>query len=115
MMSLSLLALFVWPGLMMCAIILFMAGRGTPPLNDVSPLPFGRKASRSYRICDPRTDSDSYAFRHGVAGLGRPSLPVRLVVPANRHPRLLCFALPVCPGCSRATTLGSMMMPGGSP
>ncbi|HWR54050.1 MAG TPA: site-2 protease family protein [Bryobacteraceae bacterium] len=43
-MSLFLLALFVWPGLMMWAIIVFfIAGRGTPPLNDVSPLSFGRK------------------------------------------------------------------------
>jgi membrane-associated protease RseP (regulator of RpoE activity) len=42
--ALFLLALFVWPGLMMWAIIIFfMAGRGMPPLNDVSPLPFGRK------------------------------------------------------------------------
>jgi membrane-associated protease RseP (regulator of RpoE activity) len=44
MMALFLLALFVWPGLMMWAIIVFfMAGRGTPPLNDVSPLSTGRK------------------------------------------------------------------------
>lgn len=44
MMSLFLLAIFVWPGLMMWAIIVFfIAGRGTPPLNDVSPLPFARK------------------------------------------------------------------------
>ena len=44
MMSLFFLALFVWPGLMMWAIIVFfMAGRGTPPLNDVSQLPLGRK------------------------------------------------------------------------
>lgn len=44
MMALFFLALFVWPGLMMWAIIVFfMAGRGTPPLNDVSPLPLGRK------------------------------------------------------------------------
>lgn len=43
-MALFLLALFVWPGLMMWAIIVFfMAGRGAPPLNDVSPLPLGRK------------------------------------------------------------------------
>jgi membrane-associated protease RseP (regulator of RpoE activity) len=42
--ALFLLALFVWPGLMMWAIIIFfIAGRGMPPLNDVSPLPFGRK------------------------------------------------------------------------
>jgi membrane-associated protease RseP (regulator of RpoE activity) len=44
MTALFLLALFVWPGLMTWAIILFfMAGRGTPPLNDVSPLPVARK------------------------------------------------------------------------
>ena len=43
-MSLFLLALFVWLGVMMWAIIVFfITGRGTPPLNDVSPLPFGRK------------------------------------------------------------------------
>jgi membrane-associated protease RseP (regulator of RpoE activity) len=42
--ALFLLALFVWPGLLMWAIIIFfIAGRGMPPLNDVSPLPFGRK------------------------------------------------------------------------
>jgi membrane-associated protease RseP (regulator of RpoE activity) len=42
--ALFLLAVFVWPGLMMWAIIIFfIAGRGMPPLNDVSPLPFGRK------------------------------------------------------------------------
>jgi membrane-associated protease RseP (regulator of RpoE activity) len=45
MLSLFLLALFVWPGLMMWAIIVFfLAGRGTPPLNDVTPLSAGRKA-----------------------------------------------------------------------
>jgi membrane-associated protease RseP (regulator of RpoE activity) len=44
LMALFLLALFVWPGLMMWTIIIFfIAGRGMPPLNDVSPLPFGRK------------------------------------------------------------------------
>ncbi len=44
MFSLFLLALFVWPGLMMWALfIFFAAGRGTPPLNDVTPLPIGRK------------------------------------------------------------------------
>ena len=44
MMALFFLAVFVWPGLMMWAIIIFfIAGRGTPPLNDVSPLPLGRK------------------------------------------------------------------------
>jgi hypothetical protein len=40
----SLLAIFVWPGLLLWAIIVFfMAGRGIPPLNDVTPLPPGRK------------------------------------------------------------------------
>jgi membrane-associated protease RseP (regulator of RpoE activity) len=44
MMSLFALALFVWPGLLMWAILVFfLAGRGTPPLNDITPLPFGRK------------------------------------------------------------------------
>ena len=39
MWSLFLLALFVWPGLMMWAILVFfMAGRPTPPLNDVTDL-----------------------------------------------------------------------------
>lgn len=39
MWSLFLLALFVWPGLMMWALIVFfLAGRGAPPLNDVTPL-----------------------------------------------------------------------------
>jgi Zn-dependent protease len=43
MWSLLLLALFVWPGLMMWAIIVFLiAGRGTPPLNDITPLDAGR-------------------------------------------------------------------------
>src|SRR3984957_5276964 len=45
MWSLFLLALFVWPGLMMWALIVFLiAGRGTPPLNDVTPLDAGRMA-----------------------------------------------------------------------
>jgi Zn-dependent protease len=45
MWSLFLLALFVWPGLMMWAIIVFfIAGRGTPPLNDLTPLDAGRMA-----------------------------------------------------------------------
>jgi len=45
MWSLFLLALFVWPGLMMWALIVFfIAGRGTPPLNDVTPLDAGRMA-----------------------------------------------------------------------
>jgi membrane-associated protease RseP (regulator of RpoE activity) len=39
MWSLFLLALFVWPGLIMWALIVFfIAGRGSPPLNDVTPL-----------------------------------------------------------------------------
>jgi Zn-dependent protease len=43
MWSLFLLALFVWPGLMMWAIIVFLiAGRGAPPLNDLTPLDTGR-------------------------------------------------------------------------
>ena len=44
MWSLILLALFVWPGLMMWAIIVFLiAGRGAPPLNDLTPLDPGRQ------------------------------------------------------------------------
>jgi membrane-associated protease RseP (regulator of RpoE activity) len=44
MWSLILLALFVWPGLMMWAIIvLLIAGRGAPPLNDLTPLDSGRQ------------------------------------------------------------------------
>jgi membrane-associated protease RseP (regulator of RpoE activity) len=44
MWSLILLALFVWPGLMMWAIIVFLiAGRGAPPLNDLTPLDSGRQ------------------------------------------------------------------------
>lgn len=44
MWSLLLLALFVWPGLMLWALIVFfLAGRGTPPLNDVTPLTPGRR------------------------------------------------------------------------
>ena len=40
MWSLVLLAVFVWPGLTMWAILVFfMAGRAVPPLNDLSPLP----------------------------------------------------------------------------
>lgn len=43
MWSLFLLALFVWPGLMMWVIIVFLiAGQGAPPLNDVTPLDAGR-------------------------------------------------------------------------
>jgi membrane-associated protease RseP (regulator of RpoE activity) len=45
MWSLFLLALFVWPGLMMWALIVFfIAGRGAPPLNDITPLDAGRRA-----------------------------------------------------------------------
>jgi membrane-associated protease RseP (regulator of RpoE activity) len=45
MWSLFLLALFVWPGLMMWALIVFLiAGRGAPPLNDLTPLDWGRRA-----------------------------------------------------------------------
>lgn len=37
--TLFLLALFVWPGLMMWALIVFfLAGRGMPPLNDLTPI-----------------------------------------------------------------------------
>lgn len=44
MWTLFLLALFVWPGLMMWTIIVFfIAGRGTPPLNDVTPISSGRR------------------------------------------------------------------------
>ncbi|MEX2261595.1 MAG: site-2 protease family protein [Bryobacteraceae bacterium] len=44
MWSLFLLALFVWPGLMLWAIIVFfLAGRGTPPLNDLTTLTPGRR------------------------------------------------------------------------
>ena len=44
MWTLFLLALFVWPGLFMWALIVFfLAGRGTPPLNDVTPISPGRR------------------------------------------------------------------------
>jgi membrane-associated protease RseP (regulator of RpoE activity) len=44
MWSLLALALFVWPGLLMWALIVFfIAGRGTPPLNDLVPISAGRK------------------------------------------------------------------------
>jgi membrane-associated protease RseP (regulator of RpoE activity) len=44
MLILFALAIFVWPGLMFWAIIVFfIAGRGTPPLNDITPLTGGRK------------------------------------------------------------------------
>lgn len=45
MWTLLLLAIFVWPGLMVWALIVFFfIGRGTPPLNDVSPITPGRRA-----------------------------------------------------------------------
>jgi Zn-dependent protease len=45
MWSLLLLSVFVWPGLMMWALIVFFfIGRGTPPLNDVSEVTPGRRA-----------------------------------------------------------------------
>ncbi|MCC6659516.1 MAG: site-2 protease family protein [Phycisphaerales bacterium] len=44
MWTLILLALFVWPGLFMWAIIIFfIAGRSMPPLNDVTPITSGRR------------------------------------------------------------------------
>jgi membrane-associated protease RseP (regulator of RpoE activity) len=44
MWSLLLLGLFVWPGLLMWALIVFfIAGRGTPPLEDVTPISPGRR------------------------------------------------------------------------
>jgi membrane-associated protease RseP (regulator of RpoE activity) len=44
MWSLFLLALFVWPSLMIWAIIVFfIAGQGTPPLNDLTPITPGRR------------------------------------------------------------------------
>jgi len=44
MWSLLLLALFVWPGLMMWALLIFfIAGPSIPPLNDVTPLSGGRR------------------------------------------------------------------------
>lgn len=44
MWTLILLALFVWQGLFMWAIIVFfLAGRGTPPLNDVTPISLSRR------------------------------------------------------------------------
>jgi Zn-dependent protease len=43
--SLFLLAIFVWPGLLIWAIIVyFIAGRGTPPLNDITPISPTRRA-----------------------------------------------------------------------
>ena len=45
MLALFLLALFVWPGLMIWAIIVFFLARtGSSPLNDLSPLSAGRRA-----------------------------------------------------------------------
>ena len=42
--SLFLLALFVWPALLMWALIaFFLAGAGTPPLNDLTPITSGRR------------------------------------------------------------------------
>ncbi len=42
--TLLLLGVFVWPGLLTWAIIVFfIAGRGTTPLNDVTPVTSGRK------------------------------------------------------------------------
>jgi membrane-associated protease RseP (regulator of RpoE activity) len=44
MWSLLLLGLFVWPGLLTWAIIVyFIAGRSVPPLNDLTPLTLGRQ------------------------------------------------------------------------
>ena len=43
MWSLFLLAIFVWPALLFWALIVFfLAGRGAPPLNDVTPITTGR-------------------------------------------------------------------------
>jgi membrane-associated protease RseP (regulator of RpoE activity) len=44
MWTLFLLALFVWPGLFMWAVIVFfLAGRAMPPLNDLTPVTRGRR------------------------------------------------------------------------
>ena len=44
MWSLVLLAIFVWPGLTMWAILIFfIAGRAVPPLNDLTPVTPGRR------------------------------------------------------------------------
>ncbi|MCB1055899.1 MAG: site-2 protease family protein [Acidobacteria bacterium] len=44
MWSLLLLAFFVWPGLLFWAVLVFfLAGRGAPPLEDVTPLEPGRR------------------------------------------------------------------------
>jgi membrane-associated protease RseP (regulator of RpoE activity) len=45
MWSLFLLAIFVWPGLMMWAIIVFfIAGRGAAPMDDITPVTSGRRS-----------------------------------------------------------------------
>lgn len=42
--SLFLLAIFVWPALLFWALLVFfVAGRGTPPLNDLTPITAGRQ------------------------------------------------------------------------
>ena len=44
MWSLLLLAIFVWPSLMVWVIVVFfLAGQSTPPLNDLTPIPAGRR------------------------------------------------------------------------
>lgn len=44
MWSLFLLAIFVWPGLLFWAVVVFfIAGRGTPPLDDITPLSRARR------------------------------------------------------------------------
>ena len=44
MWSLLLLGVFVWPGLLMWAVIVFfIAGNSIPPLNDLTPLTAGRR------------------------------------------------------------------------
>ena len=44
MWSLFLLAIFVWPGLLFWALIIFLlAGGGVSPLNDITPLTPGRQ------------------------------------------------------------------------
>lgn len=43
--TLVMLGLFVWPGLLTWAVIVFfIAGRGAPPLNDITPIGGGRRA-----------------------------------------------------------------------
>lgn len=42
--SMFLLALFVWPGLFLWVILIFfIAGRGMPPLNDITPISLARR------------------------------------------------------------------------